>query len=211
MADKLIPPWKNRPTPLQPLGSIALSYPPRGNGGSFPSLARQMTFEFLETRGVVENGRRPRRAGIKGRFYLSISPFGREFARIRDFEILRHGFSPSSRYPPSSRFKNPTLPDFFNISAGWKGMSKWANHFVSWIVGLRGGRLDESCRGHFDEGSNCGNVSFLFFFFCRAPFVVPVFARDSGIDGNVVQPDARFYLLWWFIVTRWISQSTFNI
>lgn len=87
-------------------------------------------------------------------------------------------------------------PDFFNISAGWKGMSKWANHFVSWIVGLRGGRLDESCQGHFDEGSNCGNVSFLFFFFCRAPFVVPVFARDSGIDGNVVQPDARFYLLW---------------
>lgn len=50
--------------------------------------------------------------------------------------------------------------------------------------------------GDFDEGSNCGNVSFLFFFFCRAPFVVPVFARDSEIDGNVVQPDARFYLLW---------------
>lgn len=112
MADKLIPPWKNRPTPLQPLRSIALPYPPRGNGGSFPSLPRQMTFEFLETRGVVENGRRPRRAGIKGRFYLSISPFGREFARIRDFEILRRGFSPSSRYPPSSRFKNPTLPSF---------------------------------------------------------------------------------------------------
>lgn len=191
MADKLIPPWKNRPTPTSRVNRSALSTTRERGKFSFPAPPDDLRIPRNE--GCGRKWTTSPASGDKGPFlplHFPLRPRIRADQRFRDFAPW---FFAVIEIPSSSRFKNPTLPSFSlaPISLIFRLVGKGCPNgriilfLGSWVFGAE----DWTNRvGDFDEGSNCGDVSFLFlFFFFLFSFVVlpSSFLFSRGIQESM--------------------------